>query len=83
MIAARKMIDMNPRFPMAYAWFIVAECGRGDKAQADFRLRQLEAVIPGFKSEGLPGLFSYFPLTILNKALDLMRGQGLISAPAG
>lgn len=55
-IAARKTIDMNPRFPMAYAWGIVAECGRGDKAQADFRLQQLEAIIPGFNPEGLPGL---------------------------
>ena len=78
-IAARKIIDMNPRFPMAYAWGIVAESGRGDKAQADFRLRQLEAIIPGFKPEGLPGLFSYFPHAIRDKALDLIRGQGLIA----
>jgi adenylate cyclase len=77
--AGRKMIDMNPRFPMAYAWTIVAECGRGDKAQADFRLRQLEAIMPGFKSDGLPGLFSYFPRAIREKALDLMRGAGLIA----
>ena len=78
-IAARTIIDMNPRFPMAYAWAIVAECGRGDKAQADFRLQQLETIIPGFKPEGLAGLFSYFPHAIRDKALDLMRGQGLIA----
>jgi tetratricopeptide (TPR) repeat protein len=40
-IAAQKTIDINPRFPMAYAWALAAECGRGDKAQAEARLRQL------------------------------------------
>lgn len=77
--AARKVIEMNPRFPMGYAWTIVAECGRGDKTQAELRLRQLAGIIPNFKPDGLPGLFSYFPLAIQEKALDLMRGQGLIA----
>ena len=78
-IAARKVIEMNPRFPMAYAWSAVTECGRGDKAQAEFRLRQLAEIIPGFTSKGLPGLFSMFPPAICDKALGLMRSQGLIS----
>lgn len=76
--AARKMIEMNPHFPMAYAWIIVAECGRGDKTQAEFRLRQLAEIIPGFNPDGLPGLFSIFPPAIREKALELMRSQGLI-----
>ena len=82
-IAARKVIEMNPRFPMAYAWAIVAECGRGNKAQAELRLRQLGEIIPGFKPEGLPTLFSFFPPAIRDKALDLMRGQGLIAGHDG
>jgi hypothetical protein len=70
---------MNPRFPMAYAWSAVTECGRGDKAQAEFRLGQLAEIIPGFTSKGLPGLFSMFPRAIRDKALGLMRSQGLIA----
>jgi TolB-like protein/Flp pilus assembly protein TadD len=77
--AARKVIEMNPRFPMAYAWAIVAECGRGDKAQAELRFRQLAELFSGFASQGLPGLFRMFPSAIRAKALDLMRGQGLIA----
>jgi adenylate cyclase len=77
-IAARKVIEMNPRFPMAYAWAIVAECGRDDKQQAQLRLEQLAEVLPGFTSEGLPGLFSMFPPAVRNKALDVMRASGLI-----
>jgi TolB-like protein/class 3 adenylate cyclase len=77
--AARKVIEMNPRFPMAYAWAIVAECGRGDKAQAELRFRQLAELFSGFASQGLPGLFRMFPPAIRDKALDLMRGQGLVA----
>ena len=77
-IAARRAIEMNPRFPMAYAWAIVAECGRGDKQQAELRLEQLAEVLPGFTSEGLPGLFSIFPPAVRKKALDVMRARGLI-----
>jgi adenylate cyclase len=77
--AARRAIEMNPRFPMAYAWAIVAECGRGGKEQAELRLRQLAEVLPGFATEGLPSLFSMFPPAVRKKALDLMRGQGLIA----
>ena len=78
-VAARKVIEMNPRFPMAYAWAIVAECGRGDKAQAYLRLRQLAELLPGFTSKGLPGLFSIFPAAIHDKVLDLLRGQAVIA----
>jgi tetratricopeptide (TPR) repeat protein len=81
--AARRMIGMNPRFPMAYAWSIVAECGLGDKTQAETRLRQLAEIIPGFTAQRLPGLFSYFPPAIQDKALDLMHGQGLIAGRGG
>ena len=77
-IAAQKTIDINPRFPMAYAWALVAECGRGDKAQAEARLRQLSESLPGFTAEGLPELFSMFPPALRDKSLGLMRSQQLI-----
>lgn len=76
--AAQKTIDINPRFPMAYAWALVAECGRGDKAQAEARLRQLSESLPGFTAVGLPELFSMFPPVIRDKSLGLMRSQQLI-----
>jgi adenylate cyclase len=78
--AAQKTIDMNPRFPMGYAWAIVAECGRGKKAQAELRLKQLGEIIPNFGAMALPDLFSIFPPAFRKKSLDLMRGQGLIAA---
>jgi TolB-like protein/class 3 adenylate cyclase len=78
-IAARQVIEMNPRFPMAYAWAIVAACARGDKAQAELRVKQLAELLPGFTSKGLPGLFSIFPSAIRDKVFDLMRSQGLIA----
>jgi adenylate cyclase len=77
-IAAQKTIEINPRFPMAYAWALVAECGRGDKAQAEARLRQLIESLPGFTAAGLFELFSMFPPVFREKALGLMRGQGVI-----
>jgi adenylate cyclase len=79
-IAAQKTIDMNPRFPMGYAWAIVAECGRGKKAQAELRLKQLSEIIPNFGAMALPDLFSIFPPVFRKKSLDLMRSQGLIAA---
>jgi adenylate cyclase len=82
-IAAQNTIDINPHFPMAYAWAIVAECGRGDKTRANFRLRQLGEIVPGFTAEGLPGLFSIFPPAFRQKSLDLMRVQGLIAGRDG
>ncbi|MGH6988723.1 MAG: hypothetical protein ACREE3_02415, partial [Stellaceae bacterium] len=78
-VAVHKTIEMNPRFPMGYAWAIVAECGRDDKAQAELRLRQLADILPGFKAEVLPGLFLMFPQEIRDKVLGLMRGQGFVT----
>jgi tetratricopeptide (TPR) repeat protein len=78
-IAAQKTIDLNPRFPMGYAWAIVAECGRGEKAQAELQLHRLGEIIQNFTAKSLPELFSMFPPAIREKSLGLMRGQGLIA----
>ena len=51
---ATKVIEANPRFPMGYAWSIVAESGRRDHAQVELRLRQLGNIMPGFTIEDLP-----------------------------
>jgi adenylate cyclase len=78
-LASRKVIEDNPRFPMGYAWAMVAECGRGDKAGAEALLNQLLAIMPGFKREAVPTLFSFFPPPIRDKVLGLLRGQGLVA----
>jgi adenylate cyclase len=78
-IAAQKTIDMNPRFPMGYAWAIVAECGRGEKARAELQLQRLGEIIPNFTAKSLPDLFSIFPPYFRDKSLDLMRGQGVVA----
>jgi adenylate cyclase len=75
---ARKSIESNPRFPMAYAWLIVAECGCGNRRGAETRLRQLADIIPDFGPGGLPNLFEIAPPALKNKSLDLMRSAGLI-----
>jgi len=78
-IAAQMTIDLNTRFPMGYAWAIVAECGRGEKAQAELQLHRLGEIIQNFTAKSLPDLFSMFPPAIREKSLSLMRGQGLIA----
>ena len=75
--AAGKVIEANPRFPMGYAWSIVAECGRQNDTQARLRLRQLSGVVPGFSSRDLPRLFSFFPPTIRSMALGLVASRPL------
>jgi tetratricopeptide (TPR) repeat protein len=82
-IAAQKTIDMNPRFPMGYAWAIVAECGRGEKARAELQLQRLGEIIPNFTAKSLPDLFSIFPPYLRDKSLDLMRDQGVIAGHDG
>ncbi|MGH6980554.1 MAG: hypothetical protein ACREFC_05050, partial [Stellaceae bacterium] len=78
--AARKTIDANTRFPMAYAWAIVSECGRGDKARIEELVPPLLALMPGFKRDAIPTLFSYFPPAIRDKCQTLMRAQGIPAA---
>ncbi|MGA2792866.1 MAG: adenylate/guanylate cyclase domain-containing protein [Roseiarcus sp.] len=75
---ARRAIETNPRFPMSYAWLIVAECGRGNRHEAETRLRQIADIIPDFGPEKLLNVFQMFPPAIKNKSLDLIRSAGLI-----
>lgn len=79
--AATKVIEANPRFPMGYAWSIVAECGRRDDAQVQLRLRQLGNILPGFTIKDLPSLFSFFPSAIRILALGLVKGHALLDEP--
>ena len=44
---AHKAIESAPpRYPMSYAWLIVAECARGNAAAAEPQLGRLAAILP-------------------------------------
>jgi hypothetical protein len=66
---------------MGYAWSIVAECGRGNDAQVQLRLRQLGNIMPGFTIKDMPSLFSFFPSAIRSLALGLMEDHALWDGP--
>jgi tetratricopeptide (TPR) repeat protein len=78
--AARKAIEVNPRFPMAYAWLIVAECACGNKAAAEAQLLRLLELVPGLRPDALGGLFDFLPPPLRNKVMDALSGAGLIPA---
>ena len=78
--AARRAIEINPRFPMAYAWLIVAECACGNKAAAEARLLRLLELLPGLRPDALGGLFDFLPPPLRNKVMDALSGAGLIPA---
>jgi TolB-like protein len=80
--AARRAIEINPRFPMAYAWLIVAECACGNKAAAEAQLQRLLELLPGLLPDALAGLFDFFPPPVRNKVMGALSGAGLIPAAA-
>jgi adenylate cyclase len=77
---ARSVIEANPRYPMSYVHLIVAECGRGDRAEAERLRDRLPEVFPGFQQERLPGLYQMFPEPYRSRALGLLHAAGLVAA---
>jgi Tfp pilus assembly protein PilF len=59
--AGHEAIELAPRYPMSYAWLVVAECERGDIAEAERQMKRLAAVLPGFTPVTLAKLFEIFP----------------------
>jgi TolB-like protein/Flp pilus assembly protein TadD len=80
--AARKAIEINPRFPMAHAWLIVAECACGNKGAAEAQLLRLRELLPGLRSDGLAGLFDIFPAALRAKATGALQDGCLVAASA-
>jgi adenylate cyclase len=76
--SARQAIEKNPRYPMAYAWLAVAECARGDTAEAQVQVRRLADIIPNFGPDVLAKLFEVFPPALRGKALGVLRAGGLV-----
>jgi Flp pilus assembly protein TadD len=75
--SARQAIEKNPRFPMAYAWLIVVECARGDKAAARTEFERLANIMPNFGASALAKLLEMFPPALREKALEALRAGGL------
>ena len=76
--SARQAIEKNPRYPMAYAWLAVAECARGDTAEAQVQVRRLADIIPNFGPDVLAKLFEVFPPALRGEALGVLRAGGLV-----
>ncbi len=80
--AGRQAIELAPRFPMSYAWLIVAECERGRTAEAERLVKRLAAVLPDFTPTTLATLFETFPDPIASKCIAVLQSAGLIPAVA-
>jgi len=81
--SGHKAIELAPRYPMGYAWVIVAECERGNTAEAERQARRLAEILPGFAPAMLAKLFEIFPDPVMVKCLSTLRATGMIPAGAG
>jgi adenylate cyclase len=81
--SGHKAIELAPRYPMGYAWVIVAECERGNLAEAERQARRLAEILPGFTPAMLAKLFEIFPDPVMVKCLSTLRATGMIPAGAG
>lgn len=80
---AHKAIEgAPPRYPMSYAWLIVAESARGGIAEAQRALDRLEEIIPGFEPATLGRLFEIFPDPLRSHSLESLRSAGLVPSAA-
>jgi adenylate cyclase len=77
--SARQAIEKNPRYPMAYAWLMVTECARGDKAAAQTEFARLAGIIPNFGPPVLTKMFEMFPPALREKALGALGAAGLVT----
>jgi TolB-like protein/Tfp pilus assembly protein PilF len=77
---ARKAIEVNPRYPMSYAWLMVAECARGNAAEAERQIKRLAEILPGFEPGTLARLFDVFPEPLRSNSVAVLRDAGLVPA---
>ncbi len=78
---AHKAIESAPpRYPMSYAWLIVAECARGNVAEAERQVKRLSGILPGYEPATLARLFDVFPEPLRSNSLSVLRRAGLVPA---
>ena len=80
--AGHAAIELAPRYPMSYAWLIVAECERGRMIDAHRLMEQLAAILPDFTPATLGRLFEIFPEPAASKCITALRSAGLIPIDA-
>jgi tetratricopeptide (TPR) repeat protein len=78
--AGHRAIELAPRYPMGYAWVIVAECERGNTAEVERQTKRLAEVLPGFTPAMLVSLFEIFPDRVTARCLAALRATGVIPA---
>jgi adenylate cyclase len=77
---AHKAIELAPRYPMSYAWLIVAECERGNTAEAERQVKRLAGILPDFTPATLAKMFEIFPEPAASRCIAALRGAGLVPA---
>ena len=83
LVWAHKAIAVNPRYPVSYAFAIVAECARGDTGAARREVDRLAGILPGLTPEVLAKLFDAFPDPLRSDSLAILRQAGLVPVPEG
>jgi tetratricopeptide (TPR) repeat protein len=78
LIWAHRAMAENPRYPIGYAFAIVAECARGDTAEAARVVERLAGVLPGLTPTMLAELFDVFPDPLRTNSLAVLKRAGLI-----
>jgi tetratricopeptide (TPR) repeat protein len=79
-VRAHRAIEHSPpRYPMSYAWLIVAECARGNTLEAERQMNRLADILPGFGPDMLERLFDFFPEPLRSDAVAVLRQAGLIA----
>jgi adenylate cyclase len=80
LVWTHKAIAVNPRYPISYAFAIVAECASGDLAGARRELARLAGILPDFTPVVLAKLFDVFPDPLRSSSLEIVRRAGLVPA---
>ena len=76
---ARRALEVSPRYPMSYAWLVVAECARGNPAEALRQVERLAEILPGFEPETLASLFDVFPDPLRSNSIAVLRDAGPVA----
>jgi len=76
---AHKAVEGAPaRYPMSYAWLIVAECARGNVSEAKRQAQRLAAILPDDDPVRLARLFDVFPDPLRSTSIATLQRAGLI-----
>ena len=78
LVWAHKAIAVNPRYPISYLFSIVAECARGNTAEARRLVSRLASTQPGFTPAMLAKLLDVFRDPLRSDSLATLRRAGLI-----